>query len=814
MGKKRLFCLFTAVLPLTLLAILFKQNTLAGVGAPVVIDAILYDGLVTGELDEAVRIRNVTDVPMDVGGWELTDGEATAVLPPNIILESGETLWLARNGAAFQKQFGHLPDFELQETDPNIPNMTGSWTGLNNSGDQLLLIDNGDLVDCVPFEGRYESECGASWSGEVVQPYSVTGVFGAEGQILFRKRDEQSGWPLADTNTAVDWAQDRLDVVNGRRVWYPGWEVDDFFEPFAVTETAVLTLAVTPDNGYETLVNQIAFAQDSILIEALTFENHAIAQALVAAIERGVDVTVLLEGAPSGGIKQDQKFSCQLIEAAGGACWFMISDDGQDIFDRYRFMHAKIMLIDGARAIISSENLSPNSLPYDDKSDGTWGRRGVLLVTDAPSVIAHLTTIFEDDFDPDNHVDLFRWQSNHDKYGSPLPSYEPVQETGGVTYTVRHEQALRLEGTFDFEIVQSPENSLRQSDGLLGLLNQAGVGDTILAQQLSERPFWGTNANDDPNPRLQAMVEAARRGATVRLMLDSFFDDGGLTSNSATCVYINDLANLEGLNLECQLANPTGLGIHNKMILAEISGQGFIHVGSLNGSEQSSKGNREIAIQVQSNEAFAYLAAVFEQDWPQFTFLPLILNGVEAPVQHLLISEVLYNPNGPDDAEFIEIVNPTNTAVNLSNASLSDAINPADFEDLRRFPEGTILEAGAVLVVATTATGFRAEFGFDPDFEILATDTAVPTLTDDLSWGDTGAHLQLANQGDEVILRDAQDHVIDFIVYGDGALEGMIGCELVAEQNVSLERFPFDQDTDNCPNDFRAWPFPNPGQLP
>ena len=59
------------------------------------------------------------------------------------------------------------------------------------------------------------------------------------------------------------------------------------------------------------------------------------------------------------------------------------------------------------------------------------------------------------------------------------------------------------------------------------------------------------------------------------------------------------------------------------------------------------------------------------------------------------------------------------------------------------------------MVVATSAMDFHAAYGRWPDFEILETATAVPNLLDDPSWGHTEAFLQLGNQGDEVILRDA-----------------------------------------------------------
>lgn len=243
---------------------------------------------------------------------------------------------------------------------------------------------------------------------------------------------------MPDTDTAADWAQMRDDVINGRKVRYPGWDLDPFFFTARITQTANLTVAIAPDNAYQAVVNQINSAQDSLLIETLTFENAALAQALAAAAGRGVAITVLLEGSPAGGLPDQERWVCQTIETAGGACWFMISDDALNIHDRYRFLHAKFILIDGQRALISSENLSPNSLPNDDKSDGTWGRRGVILITDAPGVVSHLQALWAADFNPAGHNDLFRWQAGHDTYGAPPAGFVPITITGGTTYTVRY----------------------------------------------------------------------------------------------------------------------------------------------------------------------------------------------------------------------------------------------------------------------------------------------------------------------------------------------------------------------------------------
>jgi phosphatidylserine/phosphatidylglycerophosphate/cardiolipin synthase-like enzyme len=815
MTKRVVYLLAAAVFPLLILWATFAPNSSAG-GSSVLIDAVLYDGYEPSDADEAVRLINVSGTAVDISGWRLNDGSASFVtLPGGVTLAAGEAIWLAWQGTAFQRQFGFWPDYETVDTDPGVPQLTGTWPGYANTGpnDEVILLNHlGDVVDVLVYGGGDTGIGG--WSGTAVQPFAVTGVFGAEGQILYRMRDQATGLPVPDTNTAADWAQSRGDVVNGRKVLYPGWDLETYFQTAKFSQSGTLTVAVAPDNAYETIKLHLAAAKTSIAIETMTFENVSIANDLIAALNRGVAVTVLLEGAPIGGVPEQEKYICQQLENAGGECWFMINSSTNRIFDRYRFLHAKFILIDGQQVIISSENLSPNSLPSDSKADGTWGRRGVVLVTDAPGVVAHVQSIFNADFDLTNHVDI----TNTSFIGGPSPGFVPNLETGGITYTVRFPQAAVFSGNFGYELVHSPENSLRTSDSLLGMVGRAAAGDVVLVQQLDERSHWGatsSNPTADPSPRVEAYIAAARRGASVQILLDGYFDNPtSATSNSAACAYLNSIAQAEALELACKTGNPAGLGIHNKMVLVWANGQGYIHVGSLNGSEQSSKGNRELALQVQSNDAYDYLADMFYRDWGATVYLPIILNNYIGPATHVLISEVLYDPFGQDDKEFIELVNPTGFTVDLSNYSIGDAVNPTDFEDVRRFPPGTLLAPGETLVIATAATAFFAEHGFNPDYEILSTDTAVPTLIDDPAWGDPAAILQLANGGDEVILRDPTGKVVDVVTYGSGSYPGVVACPLVSASNYSLERFPYNRDTDDCSFDFREWPFPNPGKLP
>jgi cardiolipin synthase A/B len=131
--------------------------------------------------------------------------------------------------------------------------------------------------------------------------------------------------------------------------------------------------------------------------------------------------------------------------------------------------------------------------------------------------------------------------------------------------------------------------------------------------------YWGdgdSNPVADPNPRLQLLTDAARRGAKVRLLLDSFFDEPeALRSNQATVEYLAAIASAEGLDIAGAVGNPTGGGIHAKWLLARVDGVTWSAVGSLNGGEISYKVNREVVLMVNHPAVYNRLLEVFLHDW-------------------------------------------------------------------------------------------------------------------------------------------------------------------------------------------------------
>lgn len=580
----------------------------------VIIYALYYDTYLPSEPEEAFALMNISGSSVSITGWKVTDNEGTVTFPA-YTLAAGQIIWVTKTATDFRSEFGFDADFEYgSNSDPAIPNLTGTAPVFANTGDECILKDaSSATIDVLIYENGNTATAG--WSGAAVFPWD-NGDFGLEGQILYRKLDEANGVPVPDTDMVDDWAQTPNDNIDGKKVRYPGWDLERYFQTRKTTQSAHLEYWVAPDNVLENYLGYINSATQSIYIEGYTFKSMQIEQALVNRLQNGVQVKVLLEDEPVGGVEDQEKWLAQQIENNSGQVWFMYTDQGLHVHDRYDYQHSKFTIVDQSWLLTGSENLNASSMPADDKTNGTEGNRGMYIATDASDLVDHALDIFSHDLDPANHVDVRRWSAATD---SPPVGFVPDDGGDPTNYPVQFWDPLVLDGTFDFEMVQSPDNTLRGTDSILGMINRAGVGGKVYVEQLYEYEFWGPTSSNpvtDPNLRLEAYISAARRGAEVKLLLDSVFDDPlDPRGNTSACLYVNGIASNESLNLECKVGSPTITGIHNKMILVFDGTDGWTHTGSINGSENSCKNNRELAVQIRSLAGFNYLADVFNYDW-------------------------------------------------------------------------------------------------------------------------------------------------------------------------------------------------------
>ncbi len=178
---------------------------------------------------------------------------------------------------------------------------------------------------------------------------------------------------------------------------------------------------------------------------------------------------------------------------------------------------------------------------------------------------------------------------------------------------------------------------------------------------------------------------------------------------------------------------------------------------------------------------------------------------------HLLITELYPNPTSKEpDGEWIEIYNPENFGLPLNGIKIGDEVSPGGKEGMLRFPDGYTIGARDVLVIANQAATFLSIYGFLPDFEIKDSDPRIPDLLPYDSWGRSS--IQFSNGGDQVLLVDPWDRIVDLLAYGSSTALGFSAPPPAPQEGHTLERYPPEQDHDRG-GDWREKKEGSPGWL-
>ncbi len=591
------------------------------------LDEICHDpwGPGDGEGAESFAVLNAGNRELDLAGWSVTDNEGEWSFPAGARLAPGGRLRVARDDERYFFEFGLMPDYSFDEH----PSPEDSALVLDNDGDELLLVDpDGRVADAVVFENGW-ADAQPGWSGAALRPFRFNAFVPEEGQVFWRKAPPDGSTTPPDSNRDSDWICDPSDPLLGQGVAFPGWDLAAFREPASCLEEAELTAFVSPDNSLAGVLGFLRSATESLELSLYLFTHPLVAEELHAAMDRSVRVAVLLNGevfGARGGTYDSVRGIARSIaghpSGLGRVYLWRNGDDPRhlgpdaDIPDRYNHPHQKFILADRRRVLVGSDNLTQSSLPADDFANGTAGSRGVFLATDASCIVERAVAIWEADCDPRRQRDIRRYVPREDlaermpRLGGDRRGYEPVQAE---PFTTRENAG--------FVLNHSPENYLHPRLGYLGLANRAGAGDWLLVEQQYERAHWGYGDAQTPNPRWEAYLEAARRGASVRVILNGAGGRERQVKNTHACRRINNLARDEGVDLFVGMASLPDArksregAIHNKMILARIGGECWSHVGSANGSETAHRFNRELGLSIESRALFEYLAEVFRADW-------------------------------------------------------------------------------------------------------------------------------------------------------------------------------------------------------
>jgi cardiolipin synthase len=477
-------------------------------------------------LEGAGSLANVT----------ISDGEGTISFPPGA--KAGGRVTVADEALAFRGTHGILPDFEVKNTTLGVPDMvkTGRYAPAND-GDELILSLGGLAIQSIRWPGDFEPR---------------------EGQVHFLSSQ----------------AWDPRILLLGQSQFS--------------TETfrnATVTAFVSPDSSFGVLEKAVGEARREILVNAYEISHPGIGDLLIAARSRGVAVQVLLEGGPVGGISREEDAVCAALNRSGIPLLHMETTPAAHA--RYRYNHAKYLVIDGEALLISTENFGVHGFP----PTGSRGNRGWGAFIEDPGVAGYFREVFSADIRGGDVIPYTPAPGNP-SFSSPLPyqpGFPPLQAT---------------------EVTVTPILAPDTSAEVISLLSRAEHRIDIEQASIRNTSRWVLD------PFLSAAVNASRRGVAVRVLLDgSRYNDEGPADNDEMADLVNALSLREALPIAARIMDP-GAGnldaIHTKGII--VDGE-IVLISSINWNGNSPNFNREAGVILESPAIGGYYSSVFDEDW-------------------------------------------------------------------------------------------------------------------------------------------------------------------------------------------------------
>lgn len=520
--------------------------------------------------DDAVAVGNRGSLPTTLDGVRLGDGEGTWTFPPGVTLPPGRFVVVAGDAEAYHAAALAWPDFAATPMGDARP--LGAASGqlqLNREGDQVQLWRNETLLDAVAYGASTAPLEG--WTGPPIR-------FAGGAFLRWVARGDGP-----DTDGAPDFEHPRH-----RRLGQTA------LPPLQVRLEGDAWVYTAPEASRYAVWDLLHRATTTLRVNVYDLRDAGFVREVMAQMRAhpGLRVEVLLDEQPVGLDVMERDIRNAVVrelEGAGAVVHVLQHD-------RYNYNHAKYLVADERFALVQTENLVPSGIP---QGPGV-GNRGWGVLLEDSQVAEALAQLFDADFTLDPYG--ARTLSSEETSTLPLPVVSTEQPRAAVPLE-------ELGPGVNASLLIIPDHALGGDDPVLRVIRQAER--EIRVEQLQLPPTWrDADGREWPNAYLDALVEAARRGVHVWVLLDGHFDPTKPGGNAHTSTLLTH----EGLpGLEARLASdPEDPVLHVKGLLVD---NRFALLGSMNWNLNSIAQNREVDVLLESPGAVRFFQDAFEADW-------------------------------------------------------------------------------------------------------------------------------------------------------------------------------------------------------
>jgi len=537
-------------------------------------------GEVTNRNNDWFEIANTGETWIDLGGWVIarqrTNGAWNSTFS-NTVLQPGDNLVFSPDPVNLSADGGP------EAVDADIV-FDGNAPWLVNSGGALQLVaPEGTVVDAFVY-GSADADI-EGWSGIALElpPSDFSG--------LIMMRGDGCG-TLPDTDSSADWEVRWLRLGSSL-----------FCDDGIFTATGSLTPVNSPVGSLAQMVDWIDGATTSFHLHVYQFSSPELFAAIEAAVGRGVDCTILLEGGILGDASDgaNQRGWADELSNAGCTVLWMVEPSGVDApMAPFRYIHSKVAVRDGDSVWIGSGNWKRSTFPLD----GDAANRDSGIIIDSTEIAdLVLSRMLWDENTSLRHI-----QSTDD---APTSMGRPagwIPTSASTVFGPAEPAPPTFTGDFSGRLLTCPDDCI---EGLVWLIDQADERIDLSLQYFDLGWHWGYG----DNPLVQATERAAdERGVKVRLLINGYYvnedDDIRQTVNQ-----FNHRMNMtDGMDVEARLMAPSDdiLKLHDKAVI--IDGRLSLF-SSINWGSNSALRNRGMGIVIDHVGLAQYQQGIYDADW-------------------------------------------------------------------------------------------------------------------------------------------------------------------------------------------------------
>lgn len=357
------------------------------------------------------------------------------------------------------------------------------------------------------------------------------------------------------------------------------------FEVETFNHRGEATVFTSPDSAMDSILYFLDGVNSSLDVAIYLFNHPDIARRIANLSHEGISVRVLIEGYPVNGLSEGSLSCLALINKRGGEVRTM----GGDADDTYTYYHPKYMLRDNSSVMFTSENFVRPGFPEDK----TYGNRGWGIILESEPLASYYREVYEYD-----------WKLGETFHNSGF-NLESVELESGL-YSPQFNRTVISSGELKITPVLSPDTSMSEKT-ILDMIRSAE--ESIYVQQ-----YYARHWENEKNPYLEVIKDAAERGVEVKIMLDSTWYHLGENGNDQMTDEINNFAEKEDVEMEARLLSSYKglLKSHNKGMVVDGS---QVLISSINWNANSVLHNREAGVIVGNDRIGDYYSEIFLEDW-------------------------------------------------------------------------------------------------------------------------------------------------------------------------------------------------------